>query len=89
MTFELDPYAGSLHVVHLEGVPWYSAPIPSRWHKCTIQTSAFVKDRVVDRCACGAIRIGLSLHWMEKNSRLKHEKRKRRENKGRAKTRQG
>ena len=58
---------------HRGGVPWHDAPVPPRWHRCTVQTSGWVGlfDQV-QRCACGSIRNpGISRRWMEKNSRRK------------------
>jgi hypothetical protein len=42
-------------IEHLDGVPWYDAPLPSREHTCWPQTrgwSGFFTR--IDRCACGA-----------------------------------
>lgn len=55
---------------HRNGVPWYQAPIPSRWHRCRPWTSALDDLTRVDRCACGATRLGGSEHrWLERNER--------------------
>jgi hypothetical protein len=57
-------------VADLDGVSWFDAPVPSRWHRCTAQTKGFFRDSgVVHRCACGAISRGDG-YWMERNSRL-------------------
>lgn len=48
-------WPGQPYVAHLDDVPWYDAPLPRRWHRCRVQTRAYIGE-VVDRCACGAIR---------------------------------
>lgn len=52
---------------HLDGVPWFEAPIPRRLHRCRVQTDGWVGLHQVQRCACGAIRAGR--RWRERNSR--------------------
>jgi hypothetical protein len=52
-------------ITHKDGVPWFEAKVPRRWHRCWAQTSSRVDG--VDRCACGAMRIDGS-PWMERNS---------------------
>jgi hypothetical protein len=59
---------------HLHDVPWYEAKLPRRWHLCKVQTWGMVGMTMYGRCACGAIRSGLSGYWMEKNSRRRHVK---------------
>lgn len=55
---------------HIDGVPWYDAPKPRRWHRCWVQTSAYVQFDRVERCACGAIRNPrFGSRWAERNSR--------------------
>lgn len=45
--------------VHRDGIPWTDAPKPRRFHRCTAWTTAgFRSFHVVERCACGAIRVG-------------------------------
>lgn len=57
---------------HLDGVPYWEAPIPGRFHKCWVQTLGWVQHvRRVDRCACGAIRLFPWPEWTERNSRRK------------------
>jgi hypothetical protein len=56
-------------VVHVDGIPWYEAPLPWRWHLCKAQT--YGSTRIffsVERCACGAIRLN-KRYWVDKNSR--------------------
>lgn len=50
-------------VEHLDGIPWYEAPRPRRWHRCKPQT----RGHSIARCACGAIWILGG--WVERNSR--------------------
>jgi len=57
---------------HRDGVWWYDAPIPPRFHRCWVQTEGWIGFSQVWRCACGAIRNpGISRRWMERNSRRK------------------
>jgi hypothetical protein len=61
---------GIIAVTDHEGVAWYDAPVPRRWHRCIPQTLAVHGGRLVERCACGGIRIdGPRGPWMERNSR--------------------
>jgi len=74
MTMIADPDAPEeMQVRNLNGVPWYTAPVPSRRHTCWVQTSGWIGlDRYV-RCACGAVCRNpcncCEPHWMERNSR--------------------
>lgn len=62
---------------HLDGIPWYKAPIPPVNHICFRQTLGWIRllDGV-ERCACGAIR-RLDIYrtwipndgWLDRNSR--------------------
>jgi len=57
---------------HLNGVPWYKATIPPRWHRCKPQTKGWYRDTTpIQRCACGAIRSPGSYGWISKNERRK------------------
>ena len=57
---------------------WMASPIPRRLHRCTAAVSAIVSGGIVERCACGAIRVqppGMTMGgWRERNSRRKHER---------------
>jgi hypothetical protein len=59
-----------LGISHRDGIPWYKAPVPHRWHRCSAQTVGLVD--AIERCACGALRYtygrGAGL-WGERNSR--------------------
>lgn len=60
-------------VTHRDGVAWFDAPIPRRWHRCSPQTKGWHNLTLVLRCACGAIggyEYG-RLVWDERNSRRK------------------
>jgi hypothetical protein len=63
-------------VYHLDGIDWYKALVPDPYHRCRVQTYAFVRGDWVYRCACGAISSGPlfpsdpELYWMQKNARL-------------------
>jgi hypothetical protein len=65
---ELRRHELGLGVRHRDEIPWFRAPLPRRLHRCTPWTSGPVDGALVDRCACGAIRIG-GRHWFERNSR--------------------
>lgn len=44
--------------------------IPPVWHFCKTAMVGMVNGMVVDRCACGAVRID-SGSWLDRNSRRK------------------
>jgi hypothetical protein len=74
-----------LRVRHLDGVPWYDAPVPPKRHRCFAQTIGEESDLIgthttIERCPCGGInmirwsdiaigRPGSFDHWMERNTR--------------------
>lgn len=63
---------GSVEVRNLDGVSWYEAPLPSRWHRCRAQTKGLTNYFTqVQRCACGAIRMDSYRRWLDRNSRRK------------------
>ena len=59
-------------VWHLDGIDWYDAPAPRRWHRCRAQTKG--RDILpggngwVYRCACGATSEDEVL-WTGRNAR--------------------
>lgn len=55
---------------HRDGIPWFNAPRPRRFHRCTPWTSGWAGFDRVDRCACGGIR-RRGHWWFERNSRTK------------------
>lgn len=57
------------YIEHLDGVEWWEAPRPRRWHRCSPQTRARIARDYVERCACGAARMGGSGPWIERNTR--------------------
>jgi hypothetical protein len=58
-------------IEHVDGIWWYEAPRPRRWHRCKPWTSGWMDlFGRVDRCACGAIRYN-GRGWIERNSRRK------------------
>jgi hypothetical protein len=61
--------AGHTDAEHLDGVPWYDAPVPPRFHRCKPQTRGWYKTSFIERCACGAIRSQGSYGWISKNER--------------------
>lgn len=46
-------------VTHLDGVPWYTAPIPPAGHDCWPQSQHHTADGLLwlERCPCGAARV--------------------------------
>lgn len=70
----------SVELHHLDGVKWHDAPIPRRWHRCWVQTYGYTGwFNLVERCACGAIRVAAPVlgqsRWRDKNSRKRKESR--------------
>jgi hypothetical protein len=63
---------GKLGIVHRDGIPWYQAPLPRRFHRCEAQTYGLRMG--VLRCACGGIASTFG-PWMEKNSRRRRQRR--------------
>lgn len=55
-----------IELFHLHGVPWFEAQTPSRFHRCTAQTRAWDVLTLIERCACGAIRLD-SHGWIDRN----------------------
>jgi hypothetical protein len=58
-------------VHHENGVPWWEAKLPRRWHLCYVQTWGLVDGWMFARCPCGADRIDVAGYWHNKNSRRK------------------
>jgi hypothetical protein len=58
-------------VRHQQGIEWFDAPIPRRWHRCRTWSRGVVNGRLVERCACGAIRLDGYGGWMDRNDRRK------------------
>ena len=63
-----------LEVYHLDGIPWFMAQLPNRFHSCKPQTIGYINYfDYVERCACGAIRLRSHGHdWSSKNDRRKN-----------------
>jgi len=60
---------GSTEIWDRGGVSWHKAPRPRRWHRCRVQTRGWFNDfDLVERCACGAIRLN-GRSWLERNQR--------------------
>lgn len=57
------------YMEHVDGVDWFYAPVPPHKHSCTPQTRGFMNGTYVERCACGAIKLGQSKYWMDRDSR--------------------
>ena len=60
---------GKVSVFHRNGIRWDQAPLPSRFHRCRVQTFLSLEGRGFQRCACGAIRLSGRLRWMHRNLR--------------------
>lgn len=56
-----------------DGVPWYKAPLPPRFHRCRVHSSGSPNGEFIGRCACGATYIAGG--WINKNETRKHRKR--------------
>ena len=69
MTFIAEEHNEKIE--HLDGVPWFSAPVPPREHECWAQTRGYLYQSlvIVERCACGGIHNTNYDGWLEKNSR--------------------
>lgn len=60
-------------IEHFDGIPWYDAPIPRRWHRCKPQSrtcfdAGWAGRDAIERCACGAIRYQRGV-WIRRNDR--------------------
>lgn len=51
------------------GVFFLEAPMPRKWHRCKVQTSARTIYGTIHKCACGASRVG-RVGWSGKNTRI-------------------
>lgn len=60
---------GRTVVYHREGVAWFEAPLPRLLHRHTVQTEGYLDFEKVERCACGAIRLGGRGRWLDRNRR--------------------
>lgn len=73
MTWVTEYADGLDFVVNRDGVSWMTAPPPAWIHSCSPQTrGAFggtFGHKVVERCACGGIRVAGDRVWIERNSR--------------------
>lgn len=69
---EVAPYKwDALRIWHLDGIAWFEAPLPRRFHFCRPQTRGYNSlSPLVERCACGSIRSG-GRFWLERNARRK------------------
>lgn len=58
-------------IEHFGGADWCQAARPRRLHRCWPQTRAWLYGELVERCACGSIRLDGEGPWMNRNSRSK------------------
>lgn len=57
-------------IAHLDGIPWFKAPLPRRWHRCRPQTGGWFDELTfIERCACGAARLDATGEWSRRNER--------------------
>jgi len=65
--------------VHKDGVPWYVAPLPVRWHSCATHSQRVYgvgEFGVIEWCRCGGERAyrpngTLMYDWVKRNARRK------------------
>lgn len=67
------------YVQHKDGIWWFEAPLPRRWHKCKTHTIALLGTGLVRRCRCGAISWNGGM-WIEKNAERKNGRKNRAQN---------
>jgi hypothetical protein len=70
---------------HRNYTPWYKLAIPHYFHRCHAQSWGDHIDRDyatgckrlvhIERCACGAIRMGEEKRWYNRNTRMTRERR--------------
>ena len=58
-----------MELFNVNDVPWHDAPLPRRLHRCRTQTSGLMGLTLVERCACGAIRLDGRGPWADRNTR--------------------
>jgi hypothetical protein len=63
-----------IEMIHKDGVPWWDAPLPRRWHRCWPQTTGWVGMTRTQRCACGAMRTGFDRGWSFRNETRKAQR---------------
>jgi hypothetical protein len=62
-----DSKDGRVMVENLDGVDWYAAPAPPKFHKHWAQTCGWVDYlRLIERCPCGAYREGKRWDMIDK-----------------------
>lgn len=70
MTTDYRSSDGHVKLHHKDGLGWWKAPIPKRFHRCRVQTYGYLNLTFIERCACGAMRMDGG-RWMARNSRRK------------------
>ena len=70
------PNSGPLEIESIDGIMWYVAVRPHRWHRCKPQTRGLKGSKFAERCACGAIRLSNWGSWINRNSRRSEAKKK-------------
>lgn len=58
-------------IKHKDGVPWWEAPVPRRFHRCRVQTMGKLGSEWIYRCACGAVGGPKWPGWINRNARRK------------------
>src|ERR1022692_4277303 len=64
----------------LDGIDWGNGRVPRRWHRCRAQSRGHVQgDGMVERCNCGATRLGGDGPWIHRNETRTARKKQQRE----------
>lgn len=60
-----------VRIVNRDGLLWFEAPLPPREHVCTAWSSQIdaLGLSIIERCACGGVRMRLVHGWIEVCSR--------------------
>ena len=62
-------------IEHVDGIAWWDAPLPRRFHFCKAQTIGWLGFTTkIERCACGATRRNGRV-WFDKNQTRNRAKR--------------
>ena len=74
MRFLIPSYRLATLPQHFNGGPWYTLPIPGRFHFCRIDsvvmgTTFRGEQGPMEHCRCGAVRFYTDVFWTERNSR--------------------
>lgn len=62
---------GAEWIAHLDGVAWHDAPAPPARHEHWVQTRGLFGLELVERCPCGATRLGGHPGWIPERADLR------------------